>query len=100
MRVTITAGALRAKLGEMLDRAAAGERILIERDHHPVAVLVPPEDAAQLEPDADERIARNLAALDRLEALRERLAREGAWPADAPDAVTAVRQDRGRDDSR
>jgi prevent-host-death family protein len=95
---TISAMTLRAKLGEILDAASAGERIVIERDHEPMALLVPYEDAARLEPDEQERIARNLAALDRLDALRERLAREGAWPSDAPDAVTAVRLDRERDD--
>ena len=97
-RQTVTAGALRARLGEILDRASAGERILIERDHRPIAVLVSPEDAARLEPDEQERIARSLAALDRLDALRERLKRDHPWPADAPDAVTAIREDRARDD--
>ena len=95
---TVTAGALRAKLGEILDRASAGERIVIERDHKPIAVLVSPEDAARLEPDEAERIARRLAALDRLEAFRERMSREHPWPEDAPDAATAIRMDRDRDD--
>ena len=99
-RETVTAGALRARLGEILDRASAGEQILIERDHKPIAVLVSPEDAARLEPDQQERIARSLAALDRLDALRERLARDHPWPDDAPDAVTAIREDRARDDPR
>jgi len=97
-RQTVTAGALRARLGEILDRASAGEQILIERDHKPIAVLVSPEDAARLEPNEQEKVTRSLAALDRLDALRERLAREHPWPADAPDAVTAVRLDRSRDD--
>jgi antitoxin (DNA-binding transcriptional repressor) of toxin-antitoxin stability system len=89
---------LRAKLGEILDAASAGERIVIERDHKPMAILVPFEDATRLEPDERERIARNLAALDRLDAMRERLARERAFDPEAPDAVTAIRQDRDRDD--
>jgi len=95
---TVTAMMLRAKLGEILDAASAGERILIERDHKPMAILVPFEDAARLEPDERERIARNLAALDRLDALRERLARERVFDPNAPDAVTAIRLDRARDD--
>ena len=66
---TITAGALRARLGEVLDRASAGERIVIERDHKPLAVLVSCEDAARIDPD-EKRVARRLAALDRLDALR------------------------------
>ena len=95
---TVTAMTLRAKLGEILDAASAGERIVIERDHRPMALLVPYEDAARLNPNESERMARRLAALDRLEALGERLQREHAWPADAPDAVTAIRLDRDRDD--
>jgi prevent-host-death family protein len=94
----VTAGALRARLGEILDRASAGERIVVERDHKPIAVLVSPEDAGRLEPNEDERLARNLAALDRLAAFRERMAQEHPWPDDAPDAVTAVRDERARDD--
>lgn len=93
-RTTITAGALRARLGEVLDRASAGERIVIERDHKPLAVLVSCEDGARLEPDEDERVKRTLAALDRLDALSQRLADEGVWAPDAPDAATAVREDR------
>lgn len=89
---------LRARLGEILDAASAGERILIERDHKPMALLVPYEDASRLEPDEEERLARNLAALDRLDALRERLARERVFDPDAPAAVTAIREDRSRDD--
>jgi prevent-host-death family protein len=95
---TVTAMMLRAKLGEILDAASAGERILIERDHKPMAILVPYEDATRLEPDERDRIARNLAALDRLDALRGRLARERVFDPDAPDAVTAIRLDRARDD--
>ena len=95
---TVTAMMLRARLGEILDAASAGERIVIERDHKPMALLVPYEDAARLEPDEQERIARNLAALDRLDALRERWARDGLHAPDAPDAVTAIRMDRSRDD--
>ena len=89
---------LRAKLGEILDRASAGERIVIERDHRPLALLVPFEDGDRLEPNQKERLARELAALDRFVALGERWAREHPIPPDAPDAVTAVRLERARDD--
>jgi prevent-host-death family protein len=95
---SVTAMALRARLGEILDAASAGERIVIERDHKPMALLVPYEDAARLEPDEQQRIARSLAALDRLYARGQRLRREGFFPADAPDAVTALREERSRDD--
>jgi prevent-host-death family protein len=97
-RRTVTAGGLRARLGEILDRASAGERIVVERDHKPIAVLVSPEDAARLEPDEAERVARNVAALDRLATFRERMAQEHPWPEDAPDAATSVRDERARDD--
>ena len=40
MRV-VSALQVRQKLGELLDAAAAGERIVIERDHKPIAVLGP-----------------------------------------------------------
>ena len=95
---TVTAMTLRAKLGEILDAASAGERIVIERDHRPMAILVPFEDAARLNPDAQERIASSLAALDRLDALSQRIAREFPVPPGFPDAVTLIRQDRERDD--
>lgn len=98
MHATVSAMELRARLGEILDRASAGERIVIERDRQPLALLVPFEDAARLEPDPDERIARSLAALDRLAALRERSEREYPRPPGLPDAATLVREDRNRDD--
>lgn len=95
---TVTAMALRARLGEILDAASAGERIVIERDHRPMAVLIPYEDAARLEPDEQERIARSLEALDRLVARGKWFRASGLIPADAPDAVTAIREERARDD--
>lgn len=95
---TVTAMGLRARLGEILDAASAGERIVIERDHKPMALLVPFEDAARLDTEEHERIAISLAALDRLYARGQRLRREGLIPPDAPDAVTAIREERSRDD--
>jgi prevent-host-death family protein len=97
MRI-VTAMGLRARLGEILDAASAGERIVIERDHKPMAVLIPYEEAARMDPDEQERIKRSLAALDRLVARGKWLRASGLIPADAPDAVTAVRLDRDRDD--
>jgi prevent-host-death family protein len=89
---------LRAKLGEILDAASAGERIVVERDRKPLAILVPFEDADKLVADEQERIARNLAAIDRLEALRKRTAKTGLHYPDVPDAVTVIRRERSRDD--
>ena len=63
---TVTAMDMRKRLGEILDAASAGERILIERDHRPLAYLVSVEEGNRLGPDREERIAKRLAALDRL----------------------------------
>jgi prevent-host-death family protein len=95
---TVTALELRGKMGELLDAASAGERILIERDHRPMAVLVSVQDANRLDDDRDERRKRALAALDRLDKFRERIAREYPESAGGPDAATLVRRDRSRDD--
>ncbi len=73
---TVTAMDMRKKLGEILDAASAGERILIERDHRPLAYLVSVEDGQRLSPDQDDLLRRRLAALDRLEALGKEMARE------------------------
>jgi prevent-host-death family protein len=91
---TITALELRGKLGELLDAASAGERIVIERDHRPMAVLVSLEDANRLDGDREERRKRGLAALDRLDRFRERTAREYPRPPDVPDAATLIRDER------
>jgi prevent-host-death family protein len=48
---TITATAFRAHIGQIVDAASAGERILIERHHKPIAMLLPLEDAARLQAD-------------------------------------------------
>ena len=73
---TVTAMDMRKRLGEILDAASAGERILIERDHRPLAYLVSVEEGERLLPDRQEVIARRLAALDRLatfgQAMREK----------------------------
>jgi prevent-host-death family protein len=71
---TISAMELRRKTGEWLDRASAGERIVIERDHRPMAVLVSWEDAARLNNNADDVLERRRAALRRLDAFAKRMA--------------------------
>jgi prevent-host-death family protein len=79
---TMTAGQLRARLGEALDRAAAGERVLIERDHRPIAAIVPLEDAQRLEDDGEEARRRKIAALERLAELGRRMKAELPPPDD------------------
>ena len=79
--------------GKALNRASAGERILIERNHRPLAVLVPPEDAARLDESAKERAERVERALARLAAFSERMAREEPSTTHL-DSATVVREDR------
>lgn len=64
---------LRKRLGETLDRAAAGERIVVERDRRPLAVIVPYSEAAAGEPTDEERRERTLRALDQIEAFAKRM---------------------------
>jgi prevent-host-death family protein len=89
---------MRKRLGEILDAASAGERILIERDHRPLAYLVSVEDGDRLDPDQDELVARRLAAIDRLVAFGKEMRQKYPPKPGGPDAATAVRMDRDRDD--
>lgn len=82
---------LRRRLGEILDQAAAGERIVIERDRKPMAVLLPYSVRALTDETDEEREERVASALDALRRLGERIR---ASSPDGPDAVTAVRMDR------
>jgi prevent-host-death family protein len=93
MRI-VTAIDVRKHLGELLDSASAGERILIERDHRPMAVLVSVEDADRLEESREQRVKRKVAALDRLSMLAERVAREHPLDPNRPSAVEMIRRDR------
>lgn len=95
MRV-VTPTDMRKRLGEILDAASAGERILIERDHRPIAWLVSPEDGRRFDEDKEARIARSLAALDRLRDLSERLSREYLAPDDGLTDVEWIKQERER----
>jgi antitoxin (DNA-binding transcriptional repressor) of toxin-antitoxin stability system len=97
MRV-ITPLDLRRSLGAILDAASAGERFVIERDHRPLAMLVSVEEGRRLDPDADELRRRRLAALDRIDDFRRRMAiAHPVGPGD-PDAVELIRQLRSKDD--
>lgn len=90
---------LRKRLGEVLDAASAGERILIERDHRPLAYLVSVEDGQRLDGDREQRIAHRLAALDRLSALGQRWRDEGFELPGGMSAAEWIRWDRDhRDD--
>jgi antitoxin (DNA-binding transcriptional repressor) of toxin-antitoxin stability system len=94
MRV-VTPTDMRKRLGEILDAASAGERILIERDHKPLAWLISPEDGRRFD-DKQTRIAKSLAALDRLRELSERLAAEHPIPDDGLTDAEWIQQERER----
>ncbi len=97
MRV-VTPLDLRRSLGAILDAASAGERIVIERDHRPLAMLVSVEDGRRLDPDAGELRRRRLAALERLDDFQRRMAIEHPSRPGDPDAVELIRQMRSKDD--
>ena len=98
MRV-VTATELRAKLGEILDAASAGEKILIERDHKPLAYLISPEEeAARATQDREERIARRLRALDDLVAFGQEMRRKYPPKPGEMSAAEWVRWDRDHRD--
>lgn len=52
---------VRARFGQVIDEAAAGERIVVERGGQPIAAIVPLSDLAALDPEAERD--RRLAAL-------------------------------------
>lgn len=91
---TVTAMELRKRLGEILDAAAVGEAITIERDGRPMAVLVTPEAAARIGESGSERTQRILATLDRLDDFRARMAREYPEPDDGMTTSTWLQRDR------
>ena len=86
MAATITAFDAKTRFGELLDRVASGEEIVITRHDKPVARIVPEGRKSLLELSA---------AVDTLHALRSRiLARgEGALSdAEAKDAISEGRR--------
>lgn len=85
---TISALEVRARFGQVLDEAAAGERFIVERAGTPVAAIVPLRD---LEAGAPEAVRlRRLDAVDRLRRLGERTRRAGG----STDGAVAIRQER------
>lgn len=78
---------VRAKFGEVIDQAAAGERIIVERAGHPVAAIVPLSDLEAHDPDLIRK--RRLEALARIRRFREQLP-----PGPPFDATAWIRADR------
>lgn len=98
---TVTATELRMKLGEILDAASAGERILIERDHKPLAYLVSVEEVEiHMDAEQEARIERQLAALDRLVEFGKEMRRKYPDPDDGLTYVEWRRQEYERRDEK
>jgi prevent-host-death family protein len=89
---TITALEVRAKFGQVLDEAAAGERFIVERAGQPVAAIVPLRDLEQLDP-ARERERRH-AALREIEVRRSLAPRGGLSNAEIVAEIRAAREER------
>jgi len=98
MRV-VTPLDLRKRLGTILDAASAGERLVIERNGRPLAMLVSVEDGRRLDPDVVALRERRLAALDRIDDFRRRMAMAHPQVPGEPDAVELIRQMRSKDDA-
>lgn len=84
---TVSALDVRRRFGEIVDQAAAGERIVIERAGQPIAALVPLADLELVDPER--RTAARLAAIDEI----ERIARRRPFPVDL-DVERLVREQR------
>jgi len=100
---TITATELRQRLGEILDAASAGESILIERDHKPLAFVVSYEDGVRVTSGKDEQeeIARRRRALEELTVFADEWQRERGDTSGEMRAAEWVRYDRDhRDDDK
>lgn len=69
MRI-VSALDVRRRFGEIVDQAAAGERIVIERAGQPIAALVPLADLELVDPER--RKAARLAAIDEIERMARR----------------------------
>jgi prevent-host-death family protein len=79
---------VRAKFGQVLDDAAAGERIVVERTGRPIAAIVPVSDLDAVDPERIRR--RQDEAFERLLNLAKRNARLG----EQIDSAAWIRADR------
>jgi prevent-host-death family protein len=85
---TITALEVRARFGQVLDEAAAGERFIVERAGMPVAAIVPLADLE--EHDVDRVRERRLAAVHEL----ARIGRRYRALHGPVDSAALIREDR------
>lgn len=81
---------VRARFGEVIDAAAAGDRIVIERAGHPIAAIVPLSDLDAVDPERVRQ--RQGEAFDHLLRLARQARSEGIPVA----GEVAVRADRDR----
>lgn len=87
----MTALDVRKRFGQIVDEAAAGERIVIERAGQPVAAIVPLSDLEQWDPER-----RKAARLAALEDIRRMARRRPVAPFDAVEAIRQQRHERMR----
>ena len=87
---------MRKRLGEILDAASAGERILIERDHRPLAYLISVEEAHRLDPDREQLVAQRLEALEKLGEFAREMREKYPEPDDGLTDVEWLHQERER----
>lgn len=92
---SVSALDVRARFGQVLDQAAAGERFIVERAGHPVAAIVPLEDIEHLDPERLRR--RRLAAAERAVAYGRRYRRLHPEAADGLAAKSVHEERRNRD---
>jgi prevent-host-death family protein len=83
---------VRARFGEVIDAAAGGDRIVIERSGHPIAAIVPLSDLDAVDPERVRQ--RQGEAFDHLLRLARR-ARDQGVPV-AGDAAVRADRDRSR----
>ena len=93
---TVTAMDMRRRLGEILDAASAGERILIERDHRPLAYLVSVEEGERVDPGREALVQVRIAALDRLAELGREMREKYPVPEDGLTDAEWLHQERER----
>lgn len=84
---SVTALDVRKRFGQIVDEAAAGERIVIERAGQPIAALVPLSDLALVDPER--RKAERLRAIDDIVRRAKRFKVDPAF-----DAAAALRSQR------
>lgn len=89
---TISALDVRARFGQVIDEAAAGERFIVERAGRPVAAIVPLSDLDALDP-AQVR-ARRLAAVELLARLRASSPRPGPTREEIVRTIREAREER------